>query len=145
MNAKPRVAFLSSRIDWISLQILILFVSTIIYAVIIWQNESTNGQVALDRFRATVAAVVPFSHFALVCVLGMFELGGLIMLFFFHKMEEAAKQGLQQGLEQGRAEVYSKWHADWERRRQEAAEKGIPFNEPPPPYPYPSNGGSESS
>ena len=145
MNAKPRVAFLSSRIDWISLQILILFVSTIIYAVIIWQNESTNGQVALDRFRATVAAVVPFSHFALVCVLGMFELGGLIMLFFFHKMEEAAKQGLQQGLEQGRAEVYSKWHADWERRRQEAAEKGIPFDEPPPPYPYPSNGGSESS
>ena len=67
------------------------------------------------------------------------------MLFFFHKMEEAAKQGLQQGIEQGRAEVYSKWHADWERRRQEAAEKGIPFDEPPPSYPYPSNGGSESS
>ena len=157
MNTKPRVAFLSSRMDWISLQILILFVFTIVYTVIIWQNESTNGQVALDRFRATVAAVVPFSHFALVCILGMFELGGLIMLFFFHKMEEAAKQGIEQGLkqgieqgreqgiEQGRAEVYSKWHADWERRRQEAAEKGIPFNEPPPPYPYPSNGGSESS
>ena len=127
--------------DWISLQVLILFVFTIIYTVIIWQNESTREQTELDAFRATVAAVVQFSHLALVYILGTFELGGLIMLFFFHKMEQATKQGR----EQGRAEVYAKWHADWERRRQEAAEKGVPFSEPPPPYPYPGNDENESS
>ena len=65
------------------------------------------------------------------------------MLLYFHKIEQAAKQGIEQGIErgitqgieQGRAEVYRAWHADWERRRQAAAEKGIPFDEPPPPKP----------
>ena len=146
MNAKPRVAFLSSRMDWISLQILILFVFTIVYTVIIWQNESTKGQTELDTFRATVAAVVTFSHFALVSILGTFELGGLIMLFFFHKMEQATKQGIEQGIEQGReegieqgreegrSETHRAW-TDWNTRRQEAEAKGIPFNELPPAMP----------
>ena len=81
------------------------------------------------------------------------------MFFFTHKMEEAAaaglkqgieqgitqgieqgitqgiEQGIAQGIEQGRAEVYRAWHANWEKRRQVAAEKGLPFDEPPPPNP----------
>ena len=65
------------------------------------------------------------------------------MLLFWYKMEQAYKIGFKQGfvqgfalgLEQGRAEVYQKWHADWEKRRQAAAEKGLPFNDPPPPNP----------
>ena len=51
------------------------------------------------------------------------------MFFFTHKIEEATAAGL----EQGRAEVYQKWHEDWEKRRQEAIAKGLPFDEPPPP------------
>ena len=45
------------------------------------------------------------------------------------------EQGIEQGIARGRDEVYQAWYADWERRRQEATEKGVPFNEPPPPKP----------
>ncbi len=138
MNAKPRVAFLSSRIDWISLQILILFVFTIVYTVIIWRVEAPNAQTTLDIFRAVVKAVVPFSQYALLCILGVFELGGTLMLLYFHKIEQATKQGreqgIEQGLEQGRSEAHRAW-SDWNTRRQEAEAKGLPFNEPPPSNP----------
>ena len=131
LNAKPRATLLSSRTDWISLQILILFICTVIYTVIIWRDESADAQTKLEAFKATVGTVVIFSHFVIIFIVGIFELGGAIMLFYFHKIEQATKQGI----EQGRAEVYSAWHADWEKRRQEAAAKDIPFNEPPPPKP----------
>ncbi len=146
MNAKPRVAFLSSRIDWISLQILILFVFTIVYTVIIWRVEAPNAQTTLDIFRAVVKAVVPFSQYALLCILGVFELGGTLMLLYFHKIEQATKQGreqgieqgreqgIEQGIEQGRSEAHRAW-SDWNTRRQEAEAKGLPFNEPPPSNP----------
>ena len=48
---------------------------------------------------------------------------------------QGIEQGKAQGIEQGRAEVYRAWHADWEKRKQAAEEKGIPFDEPPPPKP----------
>ena len=48
---------------------------------------------------------------------------------------QGIEQGRAQGIEQGRAEVYRAWHADWEKRKQAAEEKGIPFDEPPPPKP----------
>ena len=135
MRTPSRATLLSSRLDWIVLQILILFVSTVIYTIIIWQVEDTGAQATLDTFRTVVKEVVPFSQFALLCIVGIFELGGTIMFFFTHKLEEATAAGIEQGIEQGRAEVYQKWHADWENRRQAAAEKGLPFNEPPPPNP----------
>ena len=54
-------------------------------------------------------------------------------------IEQGITQGMEQGITQGRAEVYREWFADWEKRKQEAAEKGIPFNEPPPYNPDNSN------
>ena len=125
MNTKPRAALLSSRLDWIALQILILFVVTVIYTVVIWRVEAPNAQTTLDTFRVVVKEVVPLSQYTIICILGLFELGGAIMLFYFHKVEQAIKQG--------RAEVYREWREDWERRRQEAMHKGLPFDEPPPP------------
>ena len=141
MNAKPRAAFLSSRLDWIIFQILILFILTIVYTVIIWRVEAPNAQTMLDTFRVVVKEVVPFSQYALLCILGVFELGGTLMLLYFHKIEQAAKQGIEQGIEQGRSETYREW-SDWNTRRQEAEAKGIPFNEPPPPNP---NGAKKES
>ena len=139
MSTQSRATLLSSRLDWIVLQILILFVLTVVYAVIIWQVEDPGAQTTLDTFRTVVKEVVPFSQFALLCIVGIFELGGTLMFFYFHKMEQATKQGIEQGrtegVEQGRAEVYREWLADWEKRRQEAIAKGIPFDEPPPPNP----------
>lgn len=100
---------------------------TVVYAVIIWQVEDTGAQTTLETFRVVVKEVVPFSQFALLCIVGIFELGGTIMFFLTHKIEQAIKQG--------RAEVYREWLADWEKRRQEAIAKGLPFDEPPPPNP----------
>ena len=142
MSTQSRATLLSSRLDWIVLQILILFVSTVVYTVIIWQVEDTGAQTTLDTFRTVVKEVVPFSQFALLCIVGIFELGGTIMFFFTHKMEEATAAGIEQGIAEGRAEVYRAWHADWEKRRQAAAEKGLPFNEPPPPNPENGTGAS---
>ena len=45
---------------------------------------------------------------------------------------EGKAEGIAEGIEQGKAEIYRTWYADWERRRQAAAEKGIPFDDPPP-------------
>ena len=146
MSTQPRTTLLSSRLDWIVLQVLILFVLTVIYTVIIWQVEDTDAQTTLDTFRIVVKEVVPFSQFALLCIVGIFELGGAIMFFFTHKMEEATAAGIEQGrtegIEQGRAEVYHEWHADWEKRRQEAIAKGLPFDEPPPHNPENGTGAS---
>ena len=65
------------------------------------------------------------------------------MIRFTRLMQEAIAEGIAQGIAQGKiegktegkTEVYRAWHADWERRRQAAAEIGIPFDEPPPPKP----------
>ena len=43
------------------------------------------------------------------------------------------EQGIAKVIEQAKVEIYRAWHADWEKRRQAAAEKGLPFNDPPPP------------
>ena len=147
MDTKPRGALLSSRLDWIALEILLLFSVTVIYAVIIWQHENASAQTRLEAFSVTVGTVAPFSQFALICIVGLFELGGEIMLRFTHKIEQATaagiekgiaegvERGIAEGIAQGRAEVYRAWHADWEKRRQAAVSKGLPFNEPPPPNP----------
>ena len=44
---------------------------------------------------------------------------------------EGREQGRSEGREQGREEVQRLW-ADWNKRREEAVQKGEPFNEPPP-------------
>ena len=50
-------------------------------------------------------------------------------------IEQGKAEGIAQGIEQGKDEIYRVWYADWEKRRQAAAEKGIPFDDPPPPNP----------
>ncbi|MCY4404125.1 MAG: hypothetical protein OXD54_16290 [Candidatus Poribacteria bacterium] len=140
MKPIPRSPLLSARIDWIVLEILILFIVTVVYTVIIWIDESGKpSQTGLETFKVTVKEVVPFFQLALIYIIGAFEIGGEIMLRFTHKIQQAieqgVKQGIEQGIEQGRAEVYRVWYTEWEKRKQEAAEKGMPFNEPPPPNP----------
>ncbi len=45
------------------------------------------------------------------------------------------QQALDKGKAEGKVEIYHAWYADWERRKQEALEKDIPFDDPPPPKP----------
>ena len=55
--------------------------------------------------------------------------------FLQRQREKFIAEGIEQGVQQGKIEIYRAWYADWERRRQVAAEKGIPFDDPPPPNP----------
>ena len=103
------------------------------YTVIIWQDVSASAQTTLEAFKATVKEVVPFSQLALVYIIGTFELGGEIMIRFTSKIEQGIEQGIKQGREETR-KIYRAW-ADWNKRREDAGAKGIPFTDPPPPNP----------
>ena len=49
------------------------------------------------------------------------------------------EQGITKVIEQAKVEIYRAWHADWEKRKQAAVEKGLPFNDPPLPNPNNNN------
>ena len=139
MNRKPRAPLLSSRLDWIALEVILLFIVTCIYFVIIWRDESASDRTGLETFKATVDIVVRFSHLAMIFIVGLFELGGEIMLRYTHKIAQATAAGKAEGIAEGKAEgiaegkaaVYQEI-ADWDRRRREAVSRGEEFTEPPP-------------
>ena len=140
---KQRATLLSTTQAWISLEIILLFFLEIVYAIIFWRHESAKDQATMEAVIATARNISVCILPTIVGIVGMFEIGGEIMIRFTRLMQEAIAEGIAQGIAQGkaegraegRAEVYRVWHADWERRRQAAAEKGIPFDEPPPPKP----------
>ena len=105
MDKKQRTPLLSARVDWIFLEILILFTATIIYTVIIWIDESKTSQSTLQTFKTTVKEAVSFFHYAVIVVMGTFELLGGIMIRYTLIREELIKQGL----EQGREEAFIEW------------------------------------
>ncbi len=135
MNRKERTPLLSARVDWIFLEILIIFSATMIYSVIIWIDESKTSESALETFKVTVKESVSFFHYAIFVVIGTFEIIGAIMIRYTLIREKLIKQGIEQGREEGREETYKAWYADWEKRKQAASEKGLEFNDPPPPRP----------
>lgn len=132
---KQRAALLSTRQTWISLEIIILFILVVVYAVIVWQYERAKPQETMEAVFATVRHVSAFILPAIVFIVGIFEIGGEIMIRFTSLMQKARTEGIAQGKAEGKAEVYREWYADWEKRRESAAAKGISFNEPPPPKP----------
>ena len=155
MKKKQRAPLISGRSEWIALEIFTLFVSTVVYTVIIWQDVSASAQTTLEVFKATVKEVVPFSQLALVYIIGAFELGGEIMIRFTSKieravaaateealkkgLEEGREEGLKEGIAKGSVEIYRAW-TDWNKRREEADAKGVPFTDPPPPNPQNGTG-----
>ena len=142
---KQRSPFLSTRQDWISVEIFTLFVATIIYAVVVWQYESGKTQetmaAVLTTMRHVSAAILPM----IVGIVGTFEIIGEIMIRFTSLMEkmkaEGKAEGIAEGKVQGRAETVAQFreYFAWEKRRDEAAANNEPFNEPPPlkPEGYP--------
>lgn len=144
MKREPRFPLLSARVNWIFVEIVVIFVIVLGCTVFVWWKESgTAGQTGYETFKIVVNSVASFSHLVIIYVVCIFEIGGEIMIRFTYKIQKAIEQGMAQGIaqgkaegiEQGRAEIYREWYADWEKRRQAAAEKGIPFEDPPPPYP----------
>ena len=138
---KQRSPFLSTRQDWISVEIFTLFVATIIYAVVVWQYESGKTQETMEAVLATIrhvsAAILPM----IIGIVGTFEIIGKIMIRFTSLMEkmkaEGKAEGIVEGKVQGRAEIIEQFreYFAWKKRRDEAAANNEPFNEPPPPKP----------
>ena len=140
---KQRVTLLSTRQTWISLQVILLFLLEVVYVIIFWQYESGKDQATMEAVIATAKDVSIFIVPTIVSIIGIFEIGGEIMIRFTYLMQKAIAEGIEQGIAQGveqgkvegKAEIYRAWHADWERRKRETEAKGIPFNESPPPKP----------
>ena len=138
---KQRSPFLSTRQDWISVEIYTLFVATLIYAVIVWRYESGKTQETMEAVLATIrhvsAAIMPM----ILGIVGIFEIIGEIMIRFTSLMEkiraESKAEGIAEGKVQGRTETVAQFreYFAWEKRRDEAAATNQPFNEPPPPKP----------
>lgn len=75
----------------------------------------------------------------IVCIVGIFELGGEIMIRFTSMVQkervEGKAEGIAEGKGQGRAETIAEFrrYFAWDKRRKEAAANNQPFNESPPP------------
>ena len=109
-----------------------------VYSIIIWIDESKTSESALETFKVTVKESVSFFHYTVVVVIGTFEIIGAIMIRYTLIRDKLIKQGIEQGREEVSIEweeTYKKWYADWEKRKQDATEKGLEFNDPPPPRP----------
>ena len=148
LEREPRSPLLSARISWIFIEIVVIFVIILGCTVFVWWKESgTAGQTGYETFKNVVSAVAQFSNLAIIFVVCIFEIGGEIMIRFTYLVQKGIAQGIEkaiaqgieqgkaEGIEQGKSEIYRVWYADWEKRRQAAAEKGIPFDDPPPPNP----------
>ena len=135
MNRKERTPLLSARIDWIFVELLIIFGATLVYSVIIWIDESQTSVSTLGTFKVTVKESASFLHLTLFVVITTFEIIGAIMIRYTLIRDQLIKQGIEKGIEQGIEQVYKEWYADWEKRKQAATEKGLEFNDPPPPRP----------
>ena len=134
---KQRSPLLSTRQDWISVEIFTLYVSTIIYAIIVWQYQSGKTQETMEAVFVTMrhvsAAILPM----VVVIVGTFEIIGEIMIRLTSLIEKMRAEGKAEGFAEGKAEAIAEFrrYFAWERRREKAAANNQPFDEPPPPKP----------
>ena len=130
---KQRSPLLSTRQDWISVEIFTLFVATIIYAVIVWWYQSGKTQETMETVFVTVRHVSTAILPMIVGIVGIFEIIGEIMIRLTSLIEKVRAEGKAEG----KAEIIAQFrqYFAWEKRRDEAAMNNQPFNEPPPPKP----------
>ncbi len=151
MEKQTRVPILSANPTLISLEIIIIFCTTAIYAIFVGRHVGPKEAETMDAVIETVGPVSDSILLIIISVAALFEIGGELMLRYTAVLAktraegkaegivEGKAEGIVEGKAEGRAEVYKEWRADWERRRQEAQVKGIPFSEPPPPNPETNN------
>ena len=144
MEVQQRSPLLSARINWIVLEIFILFIVTNIYTVLIWLDTSgSSSQTNFETFKIVVKEVLPFSGLAMLYIVSIFEIGGEIMLRYTAKIQQALAEGKAEGIAEGEAKGKAEGIAEgeakerelwteWNKRRLEAEAKGEAFTEDPP-------------
>ena len=78
---------------------------------------------------------IPAFFITSAIILAAIQKGGRMVLTFMDerrkRLEKARAEALAEGIAVGRGQANSAW-TDWNRRREEAAERGERFDEPPP-------------
>ena len=83
------------------MEIILLFFLEVVYAIIFWRYESAKDQAAIEAVIATARNVST----KIVGIVGMFEIGGEIMIRFTRLMQEAIAQLCKaEGKVEGKAE-----------------------------------------
>ena len=85
----------------------------------------------LDRLSAVPLVAVAFSMVLLEGVKTIMVIGQYLENKLVKPLQERLRE---EGRTEGVAKTHEEW-ADWNRRRLEADERGLPFNEPPPQAP----------
>ena len=99
------------------------------------------GFVLAFRFGAGVALNVVIFMEAVVVISGAAAFviveGAMLLAerYLNKRFNEGKAEGREEGVAEGKLEMWEAWMRDWERRRDEAAEQGLEFTEPPPPKP----------
>ncbi len=103
---------------WFLLIFLVLAIPGFVLAFRFGAGEALNVVIFME------AAVVISGAAAFVIVEGAMLLA-----------ERYLNKRFNEGKAEGKLEMWEAWMRDWERRRDEAAEQGLEFTEPPPPKP----------
>ena len=81
-------------------------------------------------------AVVSFMEAAaVVSAAAAFVIVEGTMLLAERYLKKRFEEGKAEGREEGKLEMWQAYMREWERRRDEAEERGLEFTEPPPPKP----------
>ena len=145
-----RISVFSFAKDLILVDFIFFIVVVVSYAIVVTQHAlAVERENAVETLIAIVGHISSFIPVAIVLTL-IFEIGGFFIMILWRlyqrRLEEAIEQAKIEARTEGRAEGraegeatgiaknYELWTA-WNNRRIEAAEKNLPFDEPPPPPP----------
>ena len=153
-----RISVFSFAKDLILVDFIFFIVVVVSYAIVVTQHELAAGrESAVETLIVIVGHISSFIPVAIVLTL-IFEVGGFLIMILWRlyqrRLDEAIEQakieartealaegrvegrveGRAEGRAEGRTEGYELWAA-WNNRRLEAAEKNLPFEEPPPSPP----------
>ena len=143
MQKDDRVDIFSIRRIWVDAALKVFSIKVIVYTIFLIRHETAKAQPVMETVQAIVGQLAVFIPVATGFTLILFQGVDFIMFLtqiykarlqrkIMQARSEGIAEGKAEGIEQGKVEIYRTWYADWERRRQAAAEKGIPFDDPPP-------------
>ena len=138
MQKDDRVDIFSIRRIWVDAALKVFSIKVIVYTIFLIRHETAKAQPVMETVQAIVGQLAVFIPVATGFTLILFQGVDFIMFLtqiYKARLQRKIMQARSEGIAEGKSEIYRTWYADWERRRQAAAEKGIPFDDPPPSNP----------
>ena len=111
---------------WFLLIFLVLFTPGSVLAFLFGKGDA----LAVVSFMEAVVVISAAASFVIV--------EGTMLLserYLKKRFNEGKAEGIAEGKAEGKLEMWQVYMRAWEKRRDEAAEQGLEFTEPPPPKP----------